>query len=244
MSTWYQSGQIDNSGSALTLNGVANSYYSYSTYPIPQVTSCAPAVPAAITPTGCVADPTNGGSSGSAITISPGCYNSLVVGGNGRVVTLNPGIYVITGNLHFESGANGYSNLGGNGVFIYLTSTGSLTIDNGANVNLVAGGGTESSADGGGTAPSVGAGYDGIAIYQASGNTTPVTIQGGSNSYIGGAIYAPSAPMSVGNGSAMTYPVGGIYATSLTMVGGTTLSITQDSNEGSVSMGGSPKLLQ
>ena len=198
---WYQSPQIDNSGSSLTLNGVANTYYSNSTYPVPGVSNCAPTLPSAITPTGCVADPT-GGSSGPAITISPGCYNSLAVGENGRTVTLTSGIYVITGSLHFYS----QGNLGGNGVFFYLTSTGSLTIDNGANINLVAGGSTE---NGGGTAPSVGAGYDGIAIYQATGNATAVQIQGGSNSYIGGAIYAPSAALSVGNGSSMTLPMGG-----------------------------------
>jgi hypothetical protein len=170
-----------------------------------------------------------------------GCYANLTVGANGSTCTLNPGIYVVTGELHFESGAGGHANLGGNGVFFYLPGSASLVIDNGANVNLVAGGSTE---NGGGTAASVGAGYDGIAIYEPSSNTNAISIQGGSNSYIGGAIYSPGAALSVGNGSSMTLPIGGIYASSLTMTGGTTLNVTDDVAEGSVMIGGSPKLVQ
>jgi hypothetical protein len=166
------------------------------------------------------------------------------VGANGSTCTLNPGIYVVTGELHFESGANGYSNLGGNGVFFYLPGSASLVIDNGANVNIVAGGSTESTAYGGGAAPSVGSGYNGIAIYEPSSNTNAISIQGGSNSYIGGAIYAPGAALSVGNGSSMTLPIGGIYASSLTMTGGTTLNVTDDVSEGSITIGGAPKLVQ
>jgi len=172
-----------------------------------------------------------------------GCYANLTVGANGSTCTLNPGVYVVTGTLHFESGANGYSNLGGNGVFFYLPGSATLVIDNGANVNIVAGGSTESAADGGGTAPSLGSGYNGIAIYEPSTNTNAISIQGGSNSYIGGAIYAPGAALSVGNGSTMTLPVGGLYASSLTMTGGTTLNVVSDANEGAVAMG-SPKLVQ
>jgi hypothetical protein len=152
---------------------------------------------------------------------------------------LNPGIYVITGTLHFESGANGHSNLGGNGVMFYLAGSANLVIDNGANVNIVAGGSAE---QGGGTATSLGS-YNGIAIYEASGNTSAISLQGGSNSYIGGAIYAPLAALTVGNGSSMTLPIGGLYASSLIMTGGTTLNVIQDTNEGSVSLG-SPKLVQ
>ncbi len=210
------------------MNGVANGL------PTPGVSSCAPTLPQAISPTGCVADPSP--NYGPPITIVPGCYQNLSVGANGRTVTLSSGIYVITGNLHFYS----QGNLGGKGVFFYLTSTANLAIDNGASVSLVAGGSAEK---GGGTAPSVGPGYDGIAIYQASGNVSPLVIQGGSSSYISGAIYAPSAAVSVSNGSTMALPIGGLYASSLTVVGGTTVNVIQDANEGSVSIG-SPKLVQ
>jgi hypothetical protein len=166
------------------------------------------------------------------------CYLNLSVGANGSTCTLNPGIYVITGTLHFYS----QGNLGGNGVLFYLTSTANLIIDNGASINLVAGGTTEA---GGGTAPSLGV-YNGIAIYQALGNTNLVTIQGGSSSSIRGAIYAPSAPVNLGNGSSMTVPIGGLVASSLNMGslgGGAVLNVSNDTNEGSVSIG-SPKLVQ
>ena len=89
----------------------------------------------------------------------------------------------------------------------------------------------------------MGAGYDGIAIDQASGNTTAITIAGGSSSYISGAVYAPSAAVNVNNGSTMALPIGGVYASSLSVTGGTTLNVIQDTNEGSVSIG-SPKLVQ
>jgi Flp pilus assembly protein TadG len=230
VSTW--SGSNVTGGSNETLNGVANGP------PIPGVSSCAATLPAPIAPTGCAT--TDPGSSYGTWIFAPGCYQNLSVGANGSTCTLTPGIYVITGSLHFASGANGHSNLGGNGVFFYLTSTASLAIDNGANVNLVAGGAAQS---GGGTAPSLGASYDGIAIYQASGNASALMIQGGSSSYISGAIYAPSAAVSVGNGSSMTFPIGGVYAKSLSVTGGTTLNVIQDTNEGAVSIG-SPKLVQ
>jgi hypothetical protein len=125
-------------------------------------------------------------------------------------------------------------------VFFYLAGTASLVIDNGANINLVAG---NTSELGGGTAPDLGA-YDGIAIYQASGDGSAIQIQGGSTSYIGGALYAPSAAISLANGSSMTNPIGGIVASSLTMAGGGTLNVTNDTNEGALTIGGSAKLVQ
>jgi hypothetical protein len=199
-------------------------------------------MPTAPTYSSCVADP--GGSYGT-FTWGPAsasgvvCYNALTIGSNGATVTLNPGTYVINGGeLHFESGANSHSNLGGNGVFFYLKGAASLVIDNGANVNLVAGGATES---GGGTAPTVGS-YNGILIFQDPGDTQTVQIQGGSSIFMNGAIYAPAAEIDMANGSGGTIE-GGIAAQSLTMAGGATLNATVDTNEGSLTIG-SPKLLQ
>jgi Flp pilus assembly protein TadG len=231
-SDWDDSSNINNGGSI-----------SSSTTIVQGITSnCAPAMPAAPSYSGCVADP--GGSFG-AFTWGPAsasgvvCYTALTIGANGSTVTLNPGTYVITtGVLHFESGANGHSNLGGDGVFFYLTGTASLAIDNGANVNLVAGGATES---GGGTAPTVGI-YNGIVVYQASSDTAAVSIQGGSTTYLNGALYAPSAAMTIGNGSGAVLN-GGIAASSLTMNGGGSMTAIVDTNEGSLSYG-SAKLVQ
>jgi hypothetical protein len=196
---------------------------------------CAPPMPAAPAYSSCLPDP--GGTSNS-FTAGPSsssgtvCYQSLTVGANGKSDTLNPGTYVIsTGNLHFENGSGGHSNLGGNGVFFYLAGTSTLQIDNGANVNLVSGGGTES---GGGTAPSIGA-YDGVLIYQALGDASGMSLQGGSTAFLSGALYAPSASITLGNGSGSVTDAE-IVAQSLIMYGGGTLNAAASANVGSLTI--------
>jgi hypothetical protein len=204
--------------------------------------------------TTCSADPFTGISGGgSKYTVGPNstygttqggntvCYNGLTVNGNGDTVTLNPGIYVINGGeLHFESGTNG----GGNGVMFYLTNGANLVIDNGANVNLVAGGNAEA---GGATAPNVGTNsiYNNILIYQDpgsqasnniasdTGDTQSISIQGGSSVYLSGAIYAPLAPVTLGNGSGTTVDAD-VVAQTLTMNGGGTLTSTSAANLGTL----------
>jgi Flp pilus assembly protein TadG len=231
-SNWNNSSNINNGGSIASSTDIVQGITS----------TCGPTMPTAPTYSSCVADP--GGSYGTftwgpASASSVVCYNALTVGANGSTCTLNPGIYVINGGeLHFESGANSHSNLGGNGVFFYLTGSASLVIDNGANVNLVAGGATES---GGGTAPTVGS-YNGIVVYQAAADTQTVQIQGGSSTFMNGALYAPGANIDMANGSGGTIE-GGIVASSLTMAGGAILNATTDTNEGSLSIG-SPKMVQ
>ena len=187
-------------------------------------TSCAPPVPTAPTYTGgssCTNDPSPNFQGGSSYAVGPGstngttqsgnltCYNSLTVGDNAKAVTLNPGIYVINGGeLHFESGANNASNKGGNGVFFYLVGSASLVIDNGANVNL--------SAMTSGT-------YANTLVYQVASDTNALSVQGGSNTSFSGAIYAPGAAVTLGNGSG-TSVTANIAAKSLTMNGGGTLN--------------------
>lgn len=234
-----------NNGGSVTVNGIKNTESTTTiSGAVPGVNSCAPAMPSAPTydSTRCAPDP-GGGSSVSSFVPAPyaatgsnmgGCYSGLTVGANGTTGSLASGIYVVTGQLHFTGTSSGY------GVFFYLTSTGSLSIDNWASPNLVAGDTTEA---GGGTAPSLGTSYNGILFYQTSSNT--IQIQGGSNAALRGAIYAPSATVNVGNGSAATVPIGGLVANSLVMgtSGGAVLNVSNDTDEGSVSMG-SPKLVQ
>ena len=198
--------------------------------------ACSPTMPAAPSYSSCLNDP--GGSYGT-FTFGPAnassviCYNSLTVGANGSTVTLNPGTYVINGGqLPFMYGANNKSNQGGNGVFFYLANGASMTIDTGANVNLVAGGGTTSS---GGTAPTVGS-YNGFVFYQPSSDTNAVSLQGGSSTYINGSLYLPGAALTVGNGSGANVTAGNV-AKSLTMNGGATLTAGATTNEGSLSSG-------
>jgi Flp pilus assembly protein TadG len=245
-SSGWNASEINNGGS-VTVNGVTNTEYTTTTSgAVPGVANCAPTMPPAPTNldlTRCAPDP-GGSSSVSSFTPAPyaatgtglgGCYSGLTVGANGTTGTLASGIYVVTGNLHFTGTSSGY------GVFFYLTSTGSLSIDNWASPTLVAGGTTEA---GGATAPSLGSSYDGILFYQAGSST--VEIQGGSNASLRGAIYAPSATVNVGNGSTTSVPIGGLVANSLVMgtSGGAVLNVTNDTPMGSVSMGGSAKLVQ
>jgi hypothetical protein len=208
---------------------------------------CSSILPAAPSYSSCAADP--GGSYGTFIwgpanASSTICYKALTVGANGSTCTLNPGIYVITtGELHFESGAGGYSNLGGNGVFFYLTGTASLVVDNGANVNLVSGGATESAHNGGGAAPVVGA-YDGIVIFQDPNDTAAMSFEGGSSTYMNGGILAPNAAVTIGNGSGSTIE-GGIDAASLTVNGGGVVNAIVNTTESSLTIySPDPKLVQ
>jgi hypothetical protein len=204
--------------------------------------TCSATLPAAPTYSNCLADP---GGGTSDITVGPAtaggtvCYTSLTVGANNSKTTLNPGIYVISnGYLHFESGNGGHSNLGGNGVFFYLLQSGSLLVDNGANVNLVAGGSTES---GGTTAPSTGI-YNGILVLQPASNTNAVSVAGGATAYMSGSILAPAAQVTLNNGSGSTL-VGSIAAQTLSMSGGATLNAISGGSEGKLVIS-SPRLVQ
>jgi len=168
----------------------------------------------------CANDPLPGGG-GNSYTVGPSsssgtaCYKALTVDGNGNTVTLNPGNYVINGGeLHFESGLN----RGGNGVFFYLVNGASVVIDNGANVNLVA--------------QSTGT-YAGILFFEDSGDSQPMSIQGGASSVFNGEILAPAAAVTLGNGSGTTIDAE-IAAQSLTMNGGGTLHSTAVTNLGTL----------
>jgi Flp pilus assembly protein TadG len=187
--------------------------------------NCAPTLPAAPTWGACLADPYPNWVSGT-VHVGPSaggtqCYNALTVGANGNSIFMDPGIYVIKGGeLHFESGSGGYSNLGGNGVFFYLTGGATLVVDSGANMNV--------------TAPSSGT-YSGILVVQDPADTNTISIQGGSNTTFNGAIYAPNAGVNLGNGSTSGYSAE-VYANSLTMEGGAILNATAISNLGTLNL--------
>ena len=147
---------------------------------------------------------------------------------------------------------SGGPNLGGNGVLFYLKNGAMLTIDQGANANIVAGGNTKS---GGGTAPDTGI-YDGILIYQDpgypaaandatsdAGDSAAASIQGGTTLYINGEILAPLVAVTVGNGSSTTINAN-ILAKTLTLYGAGTLTNTATTNLGNVSAGGASYLTQ
>ena len=224
--SWDNSSNVNNGGTI-----------SASTHVVLGISSkCNPTLPAAPTYTSsqCTADPlTNYTNGGSSYSVGPGstysttqngttvCYTSLTVGKNSDAVNLNAGIYVISGgSLHFMSGSHSVSNTGGNGVFFYLTNGASLTIDNGANVNL--------------SAPTSGT-YSGVLLYQDSADTQPISIQGGSGTTFTGTVYAPSSNVTLGNGSGSTVSAN-LVANTLTMNGGGTLSSSATNNLGTLNI--------
>jgi hypothetical protein len=236
--TWDNSGNINNGGSVCSSTAMVQGV----------TTACGPSTPAVPVDTACSSDPfTQVSGGGVKYTVGPGstygttqggntiCYNGLTVNGNGDTTTLNAGVYVVNGGvLHFESGTNG----GGNGVMFYLENSASMVIDNGANVNLVAGGNTE---NGGGTASSTGA-YNGILVFEDPGNggsdtgdTQALSIQGGASTYFNGEILAPLAAITLGNGSGSSVNAD-IVAQTLTMNGGGTLQVTPSANLGTLNL--------
>jgi hypothetical protein len=236
--TWNNSGNINNGGSIASTTNVVQGISS----------TCAPSMPAAPSYTGCVTDPGNSGSGNpSAFTAGPAsstgvaCYNGLTIGANNTIDTLNPGIYVINGGyLHFKNNNSTVGNYGGNGVFFYLANGAQVQIDQGSNVNLTAGGAITST---GGTAPSVGSAYDGILMYQAptTESTDQITVAGGSNVYMNGALFAPSAQIIFSNGT-NTVVEGGIVCSQL-IVSAATLNANASVGEGTTILV-SPKLVQ
>jgi Flp pilus assembly protein TadG len=189
--------------------------------------ACSPPMPTVPPYSSCSGDPSGSYQGGASFNVGPGsgagtttngntvCYNSMTVGSNGQTVTINPGIYVINGGqLHFESGTQ----LGGSGVFFYLANGASLVIDNGAHPNL--------SAATSGT-------YQNILLYQPSTDTNALNFQGGSGTNLNGGVYAPGAPVTIGNGSGSTFSMF-LVASTLTITGGATLNAPSNSSLGAM----------
>ncbi len=139
------------------------------------------------------------GSSGS-VTLSPGVYGSISLGGNSSItLTLSPGTYIFTGSVN----TNGGSALLGTGVTLYFAcpkattpfyqacasgqSGGSLSIAGGNDFQL--------------TAPTSGT-YQGVVIFYDRNNIAPMSLAGNGGAAATGTIYAKSSTVSIsGNGS-------------------------------------------
>ncbi|TIR85147.1 MAG: pilus assembly protein [Mesorhizobium sp.] len=119
---------------------------------------------------------------GKTVTLSPGTYCDKTWSGK---ITLNPGVYILR-NVTIKPGGNG--SLTGQGVTIFLMEGSQLYINANEQVNL--------------SPPASGA-YAGITIFQAKGNTSALTINGGSGSVVSGFIYAPDAAISYAGNSDM-----------------------------------------
>jgi hypothetical protein len=136
----------------------------------------------------CLPDPVHGAFGNYSIgPVSGGtvCYNGLNIA-NGASVTLAPGLYIINGAMTVGGGTS----ISGTGVTFYFPSpSGSFTLANGATLSL--------------TAPTTGT-YEGMLLWEASGNTNQMTFAGGTISTLEGVIYAPSAQLSLTNGVVTT----------------------------------------
>jgi hypothetical protein len=117
--------------------------------------------------TGCQSVP-----GGKTKTLSPGTYCNKTWSGD---ITLEPGVYILRGG-QIKLGGNG--RLVGHGVTIFLMDGAEFQSNANEVVQL---------------SPSDHEPYAGITIYQERGNTSPLSLNGGSGSELSGFIYAPSA---------------------------------------------------
>jgi hypothetical protein len=137
------------------------------------------------------------------------CYNSLNLS-DAASVTFSPGYtYYIKGDFTTGGGAP----VSGSGVSFYIA--GNVDIANGVTVNL--------------SAPTT-SGVPGTLFYVAGSN---VTIEGGSNSNLSGLIYAPSAAVTLDNGTGTTTNMD-FVANTLTMAGGAALNSYATTNLGTM----------
>jgi hypothetical protein len=109
---------------------------------------------------------------GKTKTLSPGTYCNKTWTGE---ITLESGIYILRGG-QIKLGGNG--RLVGDGVTIFLMDGAEFQSNANEVVQL---------------SPSEDEPYAGITIYQEKGNTSPLSINGGSGSELSGFVYAPSA---------------------------------------------------
>jgi len=166
--------------------------------------------------------------SNNTVTLNPGNYGSVSVNGSGNVVTLGAGIYgnvLINGTGTLTFGPGQYSSITGNGtpneIFnpgTYVITSGGLTL-NGANgmsgsgvtfyLGPNAGGLTVNGSDSTSlSAPTTGT-FSGILFFQNPNDTNAATFNGSNGTVWNGAIYLPTAQVTMngGNSSSAQYTI-------------------------------------
>jgi hypothetical protein len=119
---------------------------------------------------------------GNGAILTPATFCSGIVLSPGVGVTLSAGTYYIEGGLTVDTGAN---LTGTSGVALYVAS-GSVNFNLGSKVEL--------------SAPTTGA-LAGIAIWQAASDTSAINLDAASTSEYNGAIYAPTAELTLNSAS-------------------------------------------
>jgi hypothetical protein len=146
-------------------------------------------------------------------SISEGCYSNINV--TGGTLTLNPGLYYMTGNFSAGSGTR----VDGTGVTFYFT-TGTFNLNSGSRVNFAAPDKT--------TVTSSTAAYEGILMWEATGNTTQFNLDSGSGSNWEGALYLPSATLDISSGGNLDAKYTIIVVNSLILDSGSHFTINND----------------
>ncbi len=139
--------------------------------------------------------------------MQPGYYPNGFTLNSNTSVTLAAGVYYMNSSIIVDSG----STLLGTGVTLYFTS-GTLQANGASTLEL--------------SAPTTGA-TGGMVIWEASGNSTGMTIDATSNSYFQGAIYFPNSNANLTLNSASNVTVNGSAQYTIIDVGG---QVIVDSN--------------
>ncbi len=210
---WDNSSNVNNAGTISSTTKVVTG-----------VAACSPTIAAPTLPNGtpCYANPIQGWTaannytgvytlpmSGETVVSNTVCYTSLDTS-DAASVTFSPGYtYYVQGNFTTGGGAP----ITGTGVTFYIGGT--VNIANGVTAKL--------SAPTSNSVPQT--------LFYVAGNT--VTIQGGSTSTFSGLIYAPSAAVTLNNGTGTTMNMD-FVAQTLTMAGGATLNSYASTNMGTL----------
>ena len=149
----------------------------------------------------------------ATVTISPGVYCGGIRANAGAVVTLTAGTYYLkSGSLTVNGGAS----ITGTGVTLVMTGSGSdyatANISGGATINL--------------TAPTTGP-TAGIVVFGDRNMPIGTTfkLNGGSNQYLEGAVYAPRAALEFAGGSGSSSDCTQLLANTITFSGNANLAL-------------------
>jgi Flp pilus assembly protein TadG len=178
--------------------------------------------------TPCTADPQI---SGGTVTLNPGTYCGISIGGNNPNVTFNPGTYILLGGGLKLTSAN--TSLTGAGVTFYNTCSSSPCNGGSSGYAPVSMTGNVTAAL---SAPTSGP-YTGILFYE---DPTVVTtagdkITGGSTMSLTGALYFPASSLEFNGGSSATTGDTIVVAYTVTFSGGSSYLGDSITNSGSAS---------
>jgi hypothetical protein len=113
-----------------------------------------------------------------AVTVSPGAYSYLALGGQ-DTVTMEPGLYIVTGGLSF----GGDDHVTGSGVTFFLAGQAALSFGGGDVVSLAA--------------PTTGP-YAGISVFYDRADSEGIDMGGQTVIDLSGAVYAAAGDLNVG----------------------------------------------